>query len=153
MNLWPLLSTKCLWSKLICCTSWICGWRKSYKMIKISVGFLCSLAVLDNLNWNDHDHCYIIKKVNKHIYSVVQSKWVKGATCDIVQFFSICIRPILEYSCLVFHHGLPEYLSLAIERVQKHVLSIIYPSVESYTDWLEVSGLFTLQSRHEAAES
>ena len=54
-------------------------------------------------------------------------------------FYSTCIRSILECSCQVFHYGLPEYLSLAIERLPKLVLSIIYPSAGSYTDRLQIS--------------
>ena len=86
----------------------------------VSHAKILGLVISDDLKWNDHVY-HIIKKVNKHIYSVVQLKRAKVATCDIVQFYSICIRPILEYSCQVFHHGLPKYLSLSIDCV----LSII----------------------------
>ena len=66
-------------------------------------------------------------------------------------FYSTCIRPILEYSCQAFHYGLPEYLSLAIELVQKRVLSIIYPSAGSYTGRFQISSLDSLYNRRRVA--
>ena len=58
-----------------------------------------------------------------------------------------CVRPVLEYSCQVFHFALPAYLSDAIEWVQKHALAIIYPNID-YTDSLDLSGILKLRDRH-----
>ena len=49
---------------------------------------------------------------------------------DIITFHVICVRPVLGYSCQVFHFALPAYLSDATEWVQKHALAIIYPNID-----------------------
>ena len=36
---------------------------------------------------------------------------------EIVNFYTACIRPILEYASTVFHYSLPKYLSDEMERV------------------------------------
>jgi hypothetical protein len=37
------------------------------------------------------------------------------------------IRPIVEYTCQVWHYGLPQYLSDQVEKIQKRALKIIFP--------------------------
>ena len=66
---------------------------------------------------------------------------------DIITFYVTCVRPVLGYSCQVFHFALPAYLSDAIEWVQKHALAIIYPNID-YTDSLDLSGILKLRDRH-----
>jgi hypothetical protein len=57
-----------------------------------------------------------------------------------------CIRPITEYSCPVFHNGLPKFLSNDLERLQKRAMSIIFPQV-TYADALAAGKLPTLYDR------
>ena len=57
-----------------------------------------------------------------------------------------CVIPVMEFSCQVFHFALPSYLSNSLERIQKRVLSIIYPHI-SYADCLDKCGLKTLSDR------
>jgi hypothetical protein len=52
----------------------------------------------------------------------------------------------MEFSCQVFHFALPSYLSNALERVQKRVLSITYP-LTGYADCLQKSGIKPLSDR------
>jgi hypothetical protein len=52
----------------------------------------------------------------------------------------------MEFSCQVFHFALPSYLSNALERVQKRVLSIIY-TLTGYADCLQKSGIKPLSDR------
>ena len=66
-----------------------------------------------------------------------------------ILFYCTCIRLILEYSCEVFHHSLPPYLSDNIERFPKRVLSIILPG-ESYSNRLELTKLSSLYDRRES---
>ena len=66
---------------------------------------------------------------------------------DIITFYVTCVRPVLGYSCQVFHFALPAYLSDAIEWVQKHALAIIYPNID-YTDSLDLSGILKLRDKH-----
>ena len=69
---------------------------------------------------------------------------------EIVNFYTACIRPILEYASTVFHYSLPKYLSDEMERVQKRSLRIVYPSMH-YNEALIESGLETLCARRYAA--
>ena len=79
---------------------------------------MLGLTVSNDLKWNEHVSI-IIKKANKRRYFIVQLKRAKVALADIVTFYCICVRPVLEYSCQVYHYALPVYLSDAIERVQR----------------------------------
>ena len=58
------------------------------------------------------------------------------------------IRSVLEYACQVFPYGLPQYLSDAIERIQRRALRIIYPDI-SYQAALDKLNMVTLWERRE----
>ena len=92
------------------------------------------LTISNDLKWNEHI-TNLIKKVNKRFYLMVHLKRAKVPAHDIIIFYCTCIRQVLEYCCQVYHYGLPNYLSNAIERVQKRVMSLIYPYV-NYDDSL-----------------
>ncbi len=69
--------------------------------------------------------------------------------CDMVKIYLSVIRPLLEYTCPVWHTGLPKYLSDSIiETVQKRALACIYPGL-SYNDILNITKLPTLQQRRD----
>lgn len=106
---------------------------------------ILGLTISDDFRWNEHVKT-IIKKANKRIYFIVQMKRANISIAAIVRFYCTCIRPVLEYSCEVFHHSLPQYLSDNIERFQKRVLSIILPG-KSYPDRLELTNLTSLYDR------
>ncbi len=55
---------------------------------------------------------------------------------------------MLEYAVPVWQ-AIPDYLSQAIEVVQKRSLKIIYPECHSYTDVLNLADLPTLKSRRD----
>ena len=59
------------------------------------------------------------------------------------------IRSILEYASIVFAN-LPQYLSNALENIQKSALGIIVPSMP-YSQALHLTGLPSLQERRESA--
>ena len=60
-----------------------------------------------------------------------------------------CIRPVLEYACLVFHHSLPQYLSNEMERLQKSALRIMQPDL-SYAEALVALDITSLYERRKA---
>ena len=66
-----------------------------------------------------------IKKANRRLYALRQLKRSGVAACDIISVYCALVRPILEYASVVFAN-MPKYLSLAIERVQKRALAIVY---------------------------
>ena len=75
---------------------------------------LLGLTIANNLKWNSHVN-NIVPKSSKRIYLLVQLKRAKVAIQDVLQFYTVCIRPILEYASTVFHYSLPKYLSDEIE--------------------------------------
>ena len=110
---------------------------------------LLGLTIANNLKWNSHVN-NIVAKSSKRIYLLVQLKRAKVAIQDILQFYTVCIRPILEYASTVFHYSLPKYLSDEIERVQKRVLRIVYPNLH-YKDALMEAGIESLYARKQTA--
>ena len=58
------------------------------------------------------------------------------------------IRSILEYASIVFAN-LPQYLSNALENIQKSALGIIVPSMP-YSQALHLTGLPSLQERRDS---
>ncbi len=110
---------------------------------------LLGLTIASNLKWNSHVN-NIVAKSSKRIYLLVRLKRAKVAIEDILQFYTVCIRPILEYASIVFHYSLPKYLSDEIERVQKRVLRIVYPNLH-YEDALIEARMESLYARRQIA--
>jgi hypothetical protein len=106
---------------------------------------ILGLTISKDLKWNQHI-TNIVKKANKRIYFIIQLKRAHVPEADIIKFYTTCVRPVMEFSCQVFHFALPSYLSNALERVQKRVLSIIYP-LTGYADCLQKSGIKPLSDR------
>ena len=53
------------------------------------------------------------------------------------------MRSVIDYPAPVFHHALPAYLSLELERVQKRAMRIICPGME-YQQALALMSLTTV---------
>ena len=73
-----------------------------------------------------------IRKANKRFRFLVLLKRANVSHQDIIQFYCIVIRSVLEYCTPIFRHSLPEYLGEDLKRVQKRAMSIIAPC-QSYT--------------------
>ena len=80
------------------------------------------LTISNDLKWSKHV-AEMINKVNKRIYFIIQLKRAKVPAKDIINFYCTCVyvRPVLGYSCEVFHFALSTYLSDAIEQVQRRI--------------------------------
>ena len=48
----------------------------------------------------------------------------------LVLVYTTCVRPILEFSCEVWHNSLAQYLSDEIESIQRRALRIIFPDLK-----------------------
>ena len=108
---------------------------------------ILSLYVSSNLKWNDHIH-EIIKKAQKRLLFLSQLKKSNIGTTELVQFYTVCIQPILEYASPIFHDSLTAYLSNDLEMIQKRALRMIFPWVP-YDEALSVSGLQQLSARRQ----
>ena len=69
----------------------------------------------------------IIKKAQRRLFFLSQLKKSNIGTTKLIQFYTVCIRPILEYASPVFHDSLTAYLSNDLEMIQKRALRIIFP--------------------------
>ena len=103
------------------------------------------LVVQNNLKWNNHIESIITKASKRlHILRVLCRGGVE--INDLITIYTVLIRTLLEYYCVVWHHALPSYLSQELERIQKRALKIIVPAL-SYSEALQVLNLRTLDER------
>ena len=109
---------------------------------------ILGLNISNDLKWNCHID-FIIKKAKRRLYGLSQLKRSSLGPRELVQFFRICIRPITEHACPVFHDGLPVYPSNELECVQKRAMRIHYPLCSS-NEALVKSGLTKLSDRRHA---
>ena len=79
----------------------------------------------------------------------MQVKRAKVPADDLVSFYTICIRPVAECECPLYHTSLPQYLSDQLERLQKRALRIISTNDLSYRQALEVINIPALYDRRE----
>ena len=96
---------------------------------------------------NTQDIC---KRAYARIFMLTKLKYVGVPTTDLVDVFSLFIRSLLEYCCVVWHSTLTQEQSYDIERVQRTALKVILG--EEYIDYetsLKTCGLETLYSRRQ----
>ena len=108
------------------------------------------LSIKRDLKWDDHVD-KIVCKASKRIYMLKQLKRFGLNAGDLKCFYVAAKRSILDYSCQVFHYGLPCRVPAGrIERIQSinsiHCVFVIYLRL-SYQDALDTLGLQTQYSR------
>ena len=89
---------------------------------------LLGVKLTNNLSWNEHIND-TIKKASKRFYFLIQLKRANISLKDLVLFYITCIRSVLTYAVPVFFDGLPNYMKIELERVQKRAFSIICPNI------------------------
>lgn len=109
---------------------------------------ILGLIVSQDLKWNAHVQ-HIVLKASKRIYLLKELKRASIPAADLLTFYTSCIRPVLEYACVVYHHALPAYLVDDIEYIQKRCLRIIYSYCLSYLDRLSAAGITSLVERRD----
>ena len=102
----------------------------------------------EDLSWAPHCDS-IIKRANRRLYALRVLKNFGLPMQDLLAVYCSLIRSILEYASIVFAN-LPQYLSNALENIQKSALGIIVPSMP-YSQALHLTGLPSLQERRESA--
>ena len=90
----------------------------------------------------------IVSKAGKRVYMLYQLKPAGISQNDLVKIYVSVILPVLEYVCPVWSTRLPNYLSDAIEMIQKRVLRSIYPGLH-YDDIFVLISLQSLKKRRD----
>ena len=112
---------------------------------------LLGVFLNDKLTWNEHIEM-LHKKASSKLYFLSQLRKSRVGSGDIVRIYSSVVRPILEYSCQLWHGGLTDSQSLLLESIQQRALCIAYPSM-SYEDALSAANLVPLnERRHQLCE-
>ena len=110
---------------------------------------LLGVYITSDLSWSSHCD-YVVKKSNRRLYALRKLKSCGVSDRDLVAVYCSLIRSILEYASVVFAN-LPQYLSAALEKVQKRSLAIIFGTDLSYEDTLARAGLISLEARRHNA--
>lgn len=88
---------------------------------------LLGVYISEDLSWA----CYcdlIIKRANRRLHALRELKNCGLPMQDLLAVYCSLIRYILEYASIVFAN-LPQYLSNALENIQKSALGIIVPNL------------------------
>ena len=93
----------------------------------------------NNLRWNERR----LKKAWKRLFFLIQLKRAKVSSKDLVLFYITCIRSVQTYAIPVFFDGLPKYLKIELERIQKRAFSIISPNI-AYSQALQEENIPTI---------
>ena len=109
---------------------------------------LLGVYISADLSWASHCDL-IIKRANRRLYALRVLKNCGLPMQDLLAVYCSLIRSILEYASIVFAN-LPQYLSNALENIQKSALGIIVPSMP-YSQALHLTGLPSLQELRESA--
>ena len=108
---------------------------------------ILGLTVSNNLKWNKHVD-EVIKKARMRLYFLSQLKKSNIATKELLQFYTTCIRPVMEYASPVFHDSLTQSLSDDLESIQKRVMKIIFPGI-TYNEALNITNVQKLKTRRQ----
>jgi hypothetical protein len=108
---------------------------------------LLGIEINDNLNWNDHIE-KVYKKACQRLYFISQLKRTKISSNGIVKVYVTLVRPILEYSCQLWHAGLNAHHQELLESIQERALSMAFPLL-AYEDALIEASIPTLSERRE----
>ena len=86
-----------------------------------------------------------MKKPGRQLYALRKLKGCGVPERDIVQVYCSLLRSVMEYAPVAFSN-LPQYLSSALQKVQKRTLAVIFPEVDD-EEALAQSGSCSLESR------
>ena len=98
-----------------------------------------------DLSWNLHIE-QIVFKASKRLFFLRVLKRSGIHQSSLIQVYTTCIRPVLEYGCQVWNYNSPDCLKEEIERIQMRTLRIICPHF-SYRTALNVNNLMLLSQR------
>ena len=91
---------------------------------------------------------YICINASKRLYALRILKRSGAPPKDLTTVYCAFIRPVLEYTCQVWHFSLPQYLADEIESVQRRALRIVLPNL-LYAEALDSTNLHTFKQRRQ----
>jgi len=97
----------------------------SYQIQRASEAKLLGVHVDSNLSWHIHVEA-IVSKATQRLYFLKQLKRAGVPHAQLLRFYILVIRPVLEYAVPVSHHHLTKTQTDSIESVQKRAVRIIY---------------------------
>ena len=102
------------------------------------------------LTWTKHID-YITKKATKRLYFLKVLKRAGLPSDHLLHYYTAVIRPVLEYCSCIWHHNIPNKLSLQVESIQKRAIKIIFETTRNmhYSSSLYYADLPSLQQRRD----
>jgi len=85
---------------------------------------LLGVHISNDLKWGQHVNV-ILSKAASRLYFLKQLKRAGAGTGDLLCFFNMVVRPVLEYASPVWHSSLTVAQSESLESVQKRAMRII----------------------------
>ena len=110
---------------------------------------LLGVTLNNKLTWHNHID-EMMKKANTRLHFVTQLRKTKMTSDEIIKIFITLVRPMLEYTCELWHSSINEHQTHQIESIQERALNMAYPS-HAYEVALRLSGLPTLKTRRVTA--
>jgi hypothetical protein len=110
---------------------------------------LLGIIISDDLRWEAHISA-ICSKVNSRLYFLKQLRRAGLSTADLRCYYTTVVRPVMEYACVVWHHGLTKAQSDRLEALQKRAIRIMFGHRVfnlAYNDLLSLSKLDALNTR------
>ena len=89
---------------------------------------LLGITLFPSLKWDQHVDSLICTANGKRDFMVVLRRAGVGAP-HLITFYTVFIRPTLEYAAPVWHPGLTHRLSDDLERIQRLCLRTIHPEL------------------------
>jgi len=84
---------------------------------------LLGITLLSDLSWEAHINANCAK-VAPRLYYLKQLRCAGLPSGDLLYFYLTVIRPVLEYGCAVWHHGLTVAQSPKLDSLQNRALRI-----------------------------
>ncbi len=110
---------------------------------------LLGVIFSNSLDWDAHVD-YMCSKASRRLYFLTLLRRAGVDAKDIVSVFTSIVRSVLEYACEVWHPGLTQEQTSALEHIQKRALRTAFPHLD-YEEALSATGLERLSTRRENA--
>ena len=95
------------------------------KIERVSSFKLLGVHISDDFRWESHINA-VCSKVSSRLYFLKQLKRAGVSSDDLLYFYTVVIRPVFEYACVVWHHNLTASQSDNLDSLQKRALRIIH---------------------------